>query len=389
LHDPRLATLADVIVRYCTRVKAGDLVTIVSDPGAMPAIEAIFTATLRAGGFPSFHPRSESLHELLLRHGSDAQLRHVSPFERHRLEGCDVLIVLNCSHNTRYLEGIEPSRIVMAQAARRELLTMSLQRLAQGKVRYVCTEIPSHAAAQDAGMSLTEYSDWVYRAGFLHLPDPVEAWQKLQEQQQRAIDVLSRARTLRFRAPACEVGPRRHDGTDLTVDIEGGTWQNHAGANNFPDGEVETGPRSANGVVNFNLPALFRGREVDGVRLKFRAGRVVEASATRNEDFLIATLDQDAGARVMGEIAIGTNYQLSTRTRNAFFDEKVGGTFHLAVGAGYPQSGNSNQSALHWDMVCDLRPDAQHPGSPGGTIHADEELVQENGRFTRPGWPGY
>lgn len=375
-------------MQYCTRVQPRDLVTIVSDPGAMPAVEAIYAAVLHAGGFPTFHARTESLHELLLRHGTEAQLTHVSPFERHRLEHCDVLIVLNYSNNTRYLEGIDPGRIAMAQAARRDLLTMSLRRLAEGTVRYVCTEVPSHAAAQDAGMSLSEYADWVYRAGFLHLPDPVAAWRALHEQQQRAIDELSHARTLRFRAPPREDGPHRHDGTDLVVDIEGGVWQNHSGANNFPDGEIETGPRSADGVVNFNLPALFRGREVDGVRLKFRAGRVVEASATRNEDFLISMLDQDAGARVMGEVAIGTNYHLTTRTRSAFFDEKVGGTFHVAVGAGYPQTGNTNQSALHWDMVCDLRPGAAFPGSPGGTIHADDELIQSGGRFTRPGWPG-
>lgn len=163
---------------------------------------------------------------------------------------------------------------------------------------------------------------------------------------------------------------------------------NCAGRGNFPDGEVFSGPRGAEGVVNFTFPSVFRGREVDGVRLRFKGGRVVEASAAKNEEFLLAMLDQDDGARVMGEIAIGTNYELKGTTRNAFFDEKIGGTFHLAVGAGYPETGNANESGLHWDLVCDLRPGAEYPGSPGGTIHADGVLIQRDGQFVLDGWPG-
>ncbi len=389
MRDPRLEKLARVLVEYSAPVRQGDLVTIVGDPGAMHAVEAIFEATLRSGGHPSFHPRSESLHEILLKHGNDEQIQHVSPFEEHRLAKCDVLIVLNYFRNTRYLGRVDPRRVASMQAARRPLLTMSLQRLARGESRYVLTEIPSEAAAQDAGMSLTDYTDWVYRAGFLDVPDPVQAWRTLADQQQRAIEFLSRRSTLRFRAPASDGrhDGRPHEGTDLTVDVPGMTWVNCPGDQNFPDGEVYTGPRTANGVVNFNVPALYRGQEVDGIRLKFRDGRVVEASAKKNEAYLIELLDQDAGARVMGEIAIGTNYALRECIHNAFFDEKVGGTFHLAVGAGYPQTGNTNESGLHWDMVCDLRPGAAGPGSAGGTIHADDELIQSDGVFVLDGWP--
>jgi aminopeptidase len=218
----------------------------------------------------------------------------------------------------------------------------------------------------------------------------VAAWRRLRDQQERARSFLQPKRELRIVAPASDGtrGARKHDGTDLTVDVSGMNWINHSGAENFPDGEVETGPRSVDGVVNFSFPSIFHGKEVDGVRFRFRDGRVVEASATKNEDYLIRLLDQDEGARNAGEIALGTNYELKEFTKNAFFDEKIGGTFHLAVGAGYPESGNTNVSALHWDLVGDLRPGGAYPGSPGGTIHADGELVQQDGRFVFNGWPG-
>jgi aminopeptidase len=389
MRDPRLDKLADVLVRYSVQVRKGDLVTIVSEPCAMEAVEAVFEAVLRAGGHPSIQPKSQRLQELVLRHGSDEQIKHVSPFEVHRSATCDVLMVLNYPINTRFAERLDPKKVVMAQAARRELLTMSLQRLAQRKVRYVLTEIPSEAAAQDAHMSLTDWTDWVFRAGLLHVPDPVAAWRSVHQQQEMVRQYLQSKQTLRIHAPpnSGSGGARRHDGTDLTIDISRAIWFNRAGDENFPDGEVDAGPGAVDGLVNFTFPALFRGREVDGIRLKFRDGRVVEASAAKNEDFLIKLLDQDAGARTAGEIGIGTNYELKDFARNTFFDEKIGGTFHIALGAGYPQTGNANESALHWDIVSDLRPNGTYPGSPGGTIHADDELFQKDGKFLFGGWP--
>ncbi len=376
MHDPRLAKLADVLVNYSAKVKKGDLVTIVGDPAAMFAVEALFEAIYKAGGHPSFHPKSEAMQELLLTHGSVEQLQHVSPFEEHRLAHCDVLMVLIYPTNTKYLSRVDPAKAAMAQAARREIIAMSIKRGAEGTLRYALTEIPSHAAAQDAQMSLRQYEDFVYKAGFLHLPDPVAAWRNLHEQQQRVCDYLMQKKVLKFVVP----GSDGREGTDLTVEVSGRKWINCAGADNFPDGEVYTGPVSAEGVVNFNFPAVYKGMECDGVRLKFAGGRVVEASATKNEDYLIKLLDQDAGARVMGEIAIGTNYSITEFMKNTMFDEKIGGTFHAAVGAGFPETGCMNESGLHWDMVCSLR--------QGGTIHADGELIQRDGVFLRQGWPG-
>lgn len=380
MRDPRLDKLANVLVNYCTSVKRGDLVTIVSDPDAMPAVEATFEAVIRAGGHPTFHVRSDTLQELILRHGSDEQIQHVSPFEQHRLGYCDVLIVLRYQTNTRAFGRISPHKAAMAQASRRGLMAMSMQRAARREMRYVLTELPSNAAAQDAEMSLTEYTDWVFQAGFLHLTDPLRAWSALHAKQEVLRSYLQGKRQLRIQSPAVtrDANGRGHEGTDLTVDVSDRTWINCSGQENFPDGEVFTGPRSADGIVNFTYPAVYRGREVTGVRLQFKAGHVVDASATKNEDYLLSLLDQDDGARNMGEIAIGTNSSITEFTKNAFYDEKIGGTFHLAVGAGYPETGNCNESGLHWDLVSDLR--------TGGSMHADGELFNQDGRILLAGW---
>jgi aminopeptidase len=393
MPDSRLVRLADILVNHCTRVRAGDLVTIVAEPVAMEAVGAVFERVLRAGGHPSFHAKAESLDALLLRHGSDAQVGHLCPLESFRLERCDVLIVLVHPVEPEYLAGIDPARLAMHQAARRGLMASSMRRAARGAMRYVAAELPTAAGARAAGMSPVEHAELVYRAGFLHLPDPLGAWGELREQSQRAIEWLSARSMLRFVAPASPGDGRggegrAHDGTDLVVHVSGRRWLNHSAVSNFPDGEIETGPRGADGVVNFTCPTYFRGRRVEGIRLRFRGGRVVEASAAVGEDHLVALLDQDAGARVMGEIGIGTNDEIGRITGSAFFDEKVRGTFHAACGAGYPETGNANESGLHWDMVCDLRPGAAYAGSPGGTIASDGEVFQRDGVFLREGWPG-
>ncbi len=221
-------------------------------------------------------------------------------------------------------------------------------------------------------MSLSRYEEFVFGAGLLHLDDPSAGWRELSERQQRLADMLNAKGEIRFVTP---------QGTDLTLGIADRTWINCDGHENFPDGEVFTGPLedATEGTVCFSYPAVHGGREVDGIRLTFRQGRVVDATAAKGEEFLHAMLDQDDGARILGEIAIGTNYSVQQYTKNTLFDEKIGGTFHAAVGAAYPETGGRNQSALHWDMVCDLR--------QGGQIFVDAKAISENGRFHDPAFP--
>lgn len=385
LHEP-LDRLADVLVSYSTRVKPGDVVSVSAEPIAMPLIEAVFARVLRAGGHPQWHVRSEDLDVLMMREGSEEQLRFCSPLDLDRIEKTDVFISIWAEVNTRATSRIDPARVSMMQQAKSQVMKRFLARMAEGAVRWCGTLYPTQAAAQDAEQSLQDYRDFVYRAGLLHLPDPAAAWRDFARKQSHVREYLQGKKTLRFRAPAAE----GRDGTDLTVDVSRATWISCAGTENFPDGEVFAGPGGADGHVNFTFPAVYHGREVLGARLVFRDGRVVDASATKNEEFLIRMLDLDPGGRTMGEIAIGTNYAITDFSRNTLFDEKIGGTFHLAVGAGYPESGNSNESALHWDMVCDLRPRRGVDGSaiPGGTIEADGEIFHKDGKFVRAGWPG-
>lgn len=376
MRDQRLDRLADVLVRYSTRVRPGDLVAIQADPAAMPGVAAVYQAVLRAGGNPFYVARPAELEDILVRHGSPDQLSFTNPIDAHRISTMDVHIGLWADVNSKAMGRMPPERLAMRQRARKPVMAEFLARAAAGSLRWVGTQFPTHGSAQDAEMSLDEYEDFVFGAGLLDTPDPVAAWTAIHQSQKQVCEWLSARREVHFRAPARD----GHDGTDLRVSVEGSTWINCGGHENFPDGEVFAGPRGADGHVNYTFPGVYQGREVEGIRLAFRAGRVVDASARKNEDFLIAMLDLDEGARNLGEIAIGTNYAIREFSKNTLFDEKIGGTFHAAVGAGYPESGSTNESGLHWDMVCDLR--------QAGQIAADGEVFHRDGRFLRAGWPG-
>ena len=381
MHDPRLEKLADVLVRYSTDVRPGQTVRLAGDAVAMPLLRCLYAAVLRAGGHPLVRVTDTQMTDLLYELGNAEQLAHLSPTALPELEHIDASIGLWADVNTRALSRVDPARQSRVSAARRPYMEAFMSRAARGQLKWVGTQYPTHAAAQDAEMSLSQYADFVFDAGLLNDPDPVARWQEVSACQQRVVDHLQGKRHLHFQTPL---------GTDLHVDVSGMTWINCDGHENFPDGEVFTGPNlnapddgpspgGVNGVVRFGFPAVYRGREVHDVELTLERGRVVDAKASKNLDFLVAMLDQDPAARSVGEIAIGTNYRIREHTRNILFDEKIGGTFHMAVGAGYPETGNTNTSGLHWDMICDLR--------GGGTITVDGEVISRDGRFVFDGWP--
>lgn len=372
MRDPRLGRLAQVLVSYSTGVREDDLVEIRGITVAEPLVIELYTAVLQAGGHPVVNVRPDALQEIFLRVAAEDQLRFISPIARETVERIDVSIGVWADENTRALTGADPRKQAIASAARKELLNRFLERAAKKELRWVGTQFPCQAAAQDAEMSLREYEDFVFGAGYLDSPDPAAVWRKISERQQRMVDALNGKKELRFRAA---------NGTDVSFGIGGRVWINCDGHENFPDGEVFTGPLedATTGLVRFSFPAVYQSREVTGVVLRFKDGRVVDASAEKGEEFLIRMLDQDPGARILGELAIGCNYAVTRYTKNTLFDEKIGGTFHLALGAAYPETGAKNQSGLHWDMVCDLR--------SGGTIAADGEIISENGRFLAPDWP--
>jgi aminopeptidase len=383
MRDPRLDKLAAVIVNYSTGVKPGQIVRLTGDPIATPLIEALYEKLIQAGAHVELRMAPDSLQNIFYKHASDEQLAHVSPLVQHEVETIDVSIGIWAESNTKSLTNVDPTRQAKSSAARKPIFKVFMQRAAldktdPNKLNWCGTQYPCLASAQDAEMSLEEYEDFVFAAGHIDKPDPVAVWRQIEATQQVMTDYMNADRKeLHFQTPS---------GTDLRVNVEGMKWINCCGHENFPDGEVFTGPNlnapdgGVNGVVKYSFPAVHKGREVHDIELTFESGRVVDAKASSNLDFLLQMLDQDTGARSVGEIAIGTNYNITRYTKNTLFDEKIGGTFHAAVGAGYPETGNTNESGLHWDMVCDLR--------TGGTISVDGQVISRDGKFVFDGWPG-
>ena len=387
MRDQRLDKLADVLVNYSVKVQPGQLVRIRGDAVGTKLLEAIYEAVLKAGAHPQLRITSDACADIFMQTASEEQLKYVDPIAMAEAETIDVSISLWAEVNTKSSTRVDPKRSGLASSARKPIFETFMKRAAAAEfpdqypgvkpLKWVGTLFPTQANAQDAERSLREYEDFVFKAGYLDHDDPAAQWMKIREQQQRVVDYLNGKELLHFQTP---------NGTDLKVNVDGMTWINCAGESNFPDGEVFTGPNlkhaegGVNGVVKYSFPAVHNGREVHDIELTFEGGKVVDAKASKGLDFLEAMLDQDEGARHLGEIAIGTNYQVTEYTKNTLFDEKIGGTFHAAVGAGYPETGNDNQSGLHWDMVCDLR--------TGGTITVDGEVISRDGKFVFDGWPG-
>jgi aminopeptidase len=326
MTDPRLAKLADVLVNYSTAVQPGDLVRLSGPAVGRPLLVELYRAALRAGGYPFVWVNLDECQEIKLHEANEDQLTFANPIEMFAVEKIDVAISLWGEDNTKALTQVDAARQGLAGRGRKPMMNKFFERAAAGELKWCGTQFPCHAAAQDAEMSLSKYEEFVFKAGLLHLPDPAAAWRRVSERQQRLVDYLTGKNEIRFVTP---------QGTDLRLAVEGRRWINCDGHENFPDGEVFTGPieDAVEGTVCYSFPAVHGGREVDGIRFTFRGGKVVEASAAKGEDFLFAMLDQDVGARVLGEIAIGTNYSIERYTKNTLFDEKIGGTFHAAVGA--------------------------------------------------------
>ena len=390
MRDPRIDKLARVLVEYATGIQPGQIVRLSGSTVAGPLLEALYEAALKAGAHPFVKCTPDSLANLFYENANEDQLKFVSPLALHEIETIDVSINLWADTNTKSLSRVDPKRQGIASSARKPIMQIFMDRAAAASdpegnpgvkpLKWTGTQFPTQASAQDAEMSLAEYEDFVFKAGHLDLDDPVAAWLEIKQRQQKVVDYLTGKKQVCFKTA---------NGTDLTVNVKGMKWINCCGHENFPDGEVFTGPNlgapdgGVNGIVKYSFPAVYHGREVHDIELTFEKGRVVEAKASKNQDFLIDMLDQDQGARSVGEVAIGTNYQIREYTKNTLFDEKIGGTFHIAVGAGYPETGNHNASGLHWDMVCDLRP----PGG-GGTVTVDGEVISRDGKFVFDGWPG-
>ena len=365
MKDPRIASLANILVNYSVKIKPNDWVLLYSGTESLPLAVEVYRHIIRAGGNIDFRLDSDDLSEVFYKEAQQEQIEWVSPTDKLLYDKADALISLRGPKNSRALSSIDPQKQQQRQVARRDLMETYMNRSADGSLRWVVTNFPCLSMAQEADMSLEEYEEFVYGATFADKDDPVREWQKVHDEQQRLIDWLKGKKEIVVQGP----------NSDLSLSIEGRKFINSDGTNNMPSGEIFTGPveDSANGWVRFTYPAITGGREVEGVELKFQDGKVIDATAIKNEDYLHTMLDSDEGARFLGEFAIGTNYGIKKFTKSILYDEKIGGSFHMAVGAGYPETGSKNKSSIHWDFICDMRDDSE--------IIVDGDLFYKNGKF--------
>jgi len=369
MTDPRVSKLAQILVNYSVKVKQGDLIFIRGyefSLEATPLFREVYREVLRAGGHPHVTLMwEESLEYIFFSEASEAQLSHVDPLRDYAVRNFDGEIIILGNSNTRYLSMINPERKSKFAKTYSELMKVKMQRSASGDFRWVGTLFPTSGVAQDAEMSIEEFEEFVFSATCTDSDNPVGEWKKVHNEQQRLVDYLQGKSHITVKGPD----------VDLSLLIEGRSFINCDGTLNMPDGEIFTSPveDSVNGWIRFTYPAIEMGREVQGVELHFEEGKVVKATAEKNEEFLQTMLKTDDGASYVGEFAFGTNKNINRFIKNILFDEKIGGTIHMALGAGFPETGGKNESAIHWDMICDMR--------DGGQVFVDDELFYESGEF--------
>lgn len=371
MTDPRVEKLADLLITYSLKIRRGQTLLITGQPQAEPLIREAYRAAIRRGAHVETQIRLDGLTEIFFQEAKEAQLTWVSPFAKYRMKNVDALLNIGAEANTRALSGCDPKKMAKTSSARKALQKIFMKRSSDGDLRWVYTLWPNQANAQDADMSLADYEEFVFSAGHLDDRNPTEQWKAISKAQKALTTKLNRAKEVHILG----------EDTDLRFSVEGRTWENCDGQMNFPDGEVFTGPveKSVEGHVRFSFPAVHHGREVQDAFLEFRNGKVVRAEASKGEDFLRAMVHMDKGSCYLGEAAFGTNYNITEYTRNTLFDEKIGGTMHLALGAGYPETGSKNVSGLHWDMVIDLR--------DKGEVRVDGTAIQKQGRFVNKRFP--
>jgi aminopeptidase len=352
---------AALLTDYCLEVRPGQQIAIASSTLAAPLLLALQRTVLERGAWPLLDVSLPGQSEQFWRAVTDAQLDAVPSSEVAALREIDATLRIEATGNANALASVDPARMARWARAQAPLREIRMTK------RWAITLWPTAAAAQQAGMGTLELEEFVERALFLDREDPVAAWGELRAFQAGLIEKLAPAREIHIEGP----------GTDLRLDVSGRTWVNSDGKRNMPSGEVFTGPHetSAEGVVRFTIPTAPRGVVVEDVTLEFRQGRVVRAKAERGDAYLQATLETDPGARVLGELGIGTNFGIDRPIGAILFDEKIGGTIHLALGRSYPETGGTNESTVHWDLICDLR--------QGGTVSVDGVPLLVDGAFVQ------
>jgi aminopeptidase len=363
--DKRLEKLAYILVNHSLGIRKKDLFVIGGSHLTAPLIKEVYRQALECGANPYVRIGIDGIGEIFYKYASDEQLKYVSPIAKFEVEKIDARLSIISPENTRSMTNVDPKKQAISSVANQEIHDIFLQRASKKELRWCVTQYPTNASAQDAEMSLEEYEDFIFKAANVDKKDPIAHWKNVFKEQEKIKKLLQSKKKLHVIAKD----------TDLKISVEGRKWINCHGKENFPDGEVFTGPveTSAEGFISYSFPASHGGRIIEDIQFWFKKGKVVKAKASKGENFLKSMLDMDKGARSIGEFAFGTNYGIKKYTMNTLFDEKIGGTIHIAVGSGYPETGSKNKSSLHWDMMCDLR--------KNGEVYADGELIYKNGKF--------
>ena len=346
MPDLRVTKLANVLVNYSLEIKPGQKFRITASPLASELTLAVYEEAIKAGAHVLIDQPLDEAQEIFYKLASDEQLDFVSPLEKMITDTFDATLYIGASSNSRLLSGVDPQRMARNNEAYTEIIKTYMERSAQGELHWCVTIYPNNANAQDADMSLRDYTEFVFGAGMLSEDDPAIFWKAVGKRQNNLVDWLKGHNSAILKG----------SNIDLTLSIKERTFISADGKANFPDGEIFTGPveNSANGWVRFKYPAIFMGQEITDIELWFEDGKVVKEKASKNQELLTSNLNTDIGARYLGEWGIGTNYGITKFTKNMLFDEKIGGTIHFAVGASFPETGGKNESALHWDMLCDM-----------------------------------
>jgi aminopeptidase len=365
LGDMRLNKLAKLLVNYSAEVKPSDFVLVTCEEAAEPWMQEVVKEAILAGAHVETILSSHLVKDLKLKYSTDEQLTQENYILKYALQRATVWLSAWGTRNTKSNSNISEERLKLSSKGAESWRKIYSEKTGDGSLRWCGTQYPTFADAQEASMSLGEYEDFVYGAGLLDVEDPVSEWKKISKSQERWIKYLNTKKELHIISKE----------TDIKINISGRKWINCDGKENFPDGEIFTSPLEdgVDGYITFNFPGIYMGKEVESIKLTIRKGKVVEASAKKGEELLKTLLEFDEGSSRFGEVAIGTNYNIKKFTKNMLFDEKIGGTIHMALGDSMPEAGGKNKSNIYWDMLCDMRED--------GRIFADGELFYENGNF--------
>jgi aminopeptidase len=363
--DPRMLKHADILVNYSTDIQPGDRVVIEATTAAEPMLEALIERVLESGGYPYLLTKLPREEATFYKFAKEAQLLQTHEFLKLAYDNFEARIRLHSLTDTKHLSDVDPKKQALVNRANSSILAAQMRRGQAGEFKWCTTLYPTQGYADDAGMSLDEYKDFVYSAMHADTDDPVSFWEKVEQDQAHYAQIFEGKDKVVLRGP----------NVDLRLSIKGRKFINASGKSNMPDGEIFSGPveNSVNGWVRYTYPSIIQGRVVENIELEFVEGRVLHAKSQTNQNFLLSMLDSDPGARYVGEFAIGLNFEINKFTGNILFDEKIGGSFHMALGAGYPETGSQNKSQIHWDMICDMRKDSE--------ILVDGEVVYKNGKF--------